>query len=131
MAQEEGYYGQERRSFEPTVNDMFLTWVSGSSGAVASYTRKQGITSVVHGATGVYVVTFDAEWYKLLDWSGWVQQASYSKTGACDIRMTANAIATAGTHTVTFLVVDGDGDAVESTTGDILTISFRVQAYQP
>ena len=70
-----------------------LIWVSGASGAVpATLTVSNYITSVVHGATGVYTVTFDSAWNALLGFEGFVKQATYSSSGACNIEVTGDAI---------------------------------------
>ncbi len=124
-----GYF-PDYSSFESGVVPIYLQWTSGSSGAVpTTLTRKSQVTSVVHGATGVYVVTFDESWGEgELVMSHSIRQASYSKTGACKVIETANAIATAGTKTITLLVVDGDGDAVEPTTNDVISIKWELQS---
>lgn len=106
-----------------------LAWISGASGAVpAALSRSSGIKSVVHGATGVYVITFSEVWANgVLNMSSHVRQASYSKTGACYVVETANAISSA-TPTVTILVTTAAGDAVEPTTSDVIGITFELQA---
>ncbi len=102
-----------------------LVWTSGSSGAVPSaLTTSAEVASVVHGATGVYVVTLKGVPYRLNVFKESIQQASYSKTGACKVRITATDLAA---KTITLLVVDGDGDAVEPTTNDIIRLGFEFQ----
>ncbi len=130
---QQGYFGQDQRNSESYTNDIALQMTMGSSGAVpTSLTRNGGglITSVVHGSTGVYVVTLNNAFSGgLIGICQNIMQASYSKSGACDVRVTAEAVATAATHTITLLIVDGDGDAVDPTTNDVVSVVFKL-SYQ-
>jgi len=99
--------------------------VFGSSGAVGSTPLTRGITSVVHGATGVYVITLDKPAVRLFSWEMPIVQASYSKTGACKATVTAEDVAGAGT--ITILVTTAAGDAVEPTTSDALYGCLNLQ----
>jgi len=115
-------------SYTPGRAYVDLEWTSGASGALPStLTQKSGVRSVAHGSTGVYVVTLDETPYHLTNFIESIEQASYSKAGACKVRITAHDFAA---KTITLLVVDGDGDAVEPTTDDIIRLTFAFQLYQ-
>jgi hypothetical protein len=106
-----------------------VQWTSGASGAVpalSAFAQRYGLTSCTHGATGVYTLVFDDSYVGLLDFSESIIQASYSKNGACKVRITANNIA-ATAKSIVLLVVDGDGDAVEPASGDVLVLDFALQ----
>lgn len=120
----------DRTSHESGVVDTFLQWTSGASGAVPStLTRSMGVKSVVHGATGVYVVTLKSPWKNSpLEFTQAIMQASYSASGACFVRVTADASSNSTTPTITLLVVNAAGAAVEPTTGDVIRVSFKLQS---
>lgn len=91
-----------------------------TSGAVDVVSRgKQYIASIVKGTTG-FVVTFLEPCVDFIGHDLNILPASYSKTRAVDVRLAAVDIANATTPTVTFLTVDGDGDAIDMTTGDVI-----------
>jgi hypothetical protein len=116
-------------SYESGRTYIDLAWTSGASGAVpAALSRSMAIKSVAHGATGVYVITFKEPWKNgILEFSWHIRQASYSKTGACVIQETANAITNATTPTVTILVTTAAGDAVEPASGDVIAMTWALQ----
>lgn len=104
-----------------------LKMTTGASGAVPdTLTRSDGIVSVVYGATGIYTVTFAGTFNSFGGIMQTIKQASYSKAGACDVRVTADS-GSAGT--VTLLTVDGDGDAVASASGDVIIVDFVLYRY--
>lgn len=115
-------------SGESYVNDVYLGFTSGASGAVpTTLTRSNGITSVVRNSTGNYTVTFDDSWVALVDFSGFVNQASYSASGAVHVRIKADALATVATHTVTIETVTAAGAVVDMASGDKLNVRFGCQ----
>jgi hypothetical protein len=117
-----GYYA-DRTANVGYVKDVFVKWTSGASGAVASSLGFAEVVSITHGATGVFVIQFSQGWNDSRNFTGNVMQASYSATGACTVRKTAQD-STAGTLTV--LVVTAAGAAVEPTTGDVIELCFQV-----
>ena len=110
------------------VKRVYLKWTSGSSGTVPStLTVSNTVISVTHGATGVYTVVLAQSFYQSLNMEQNIMQASYSKTGACKVIKTA---VTPSTGTIVLLVVDGDGDAVDPTTNDVIEVTFILQNYK-
>ncbi len=110
------------------VDRVYLKWTSGSSGAVPStLTVSTDVVSVTHGATGVYTVVLGKSFYQSLGLEQDIQQASYSKTGACKVIKTAT---TPSAATIVLLVVDGDGDAVDPTTSDVIELCFKLARYR-
>lgn len=106
-----------------------IQWTSGSSGtvpALTAFAQRYGLVSCTHGATGVFTLVFDERYVGLLAFKEAIMQASYSKTGACKVRITANNIGASG-QSIVLLVVDGDGDAVDPTTNDVLILEFALQ----
>lgn len=85
-----------------------------------------GLASLTYSGTGVLTAVFNEQAHGLLNWNLNVHQASYSKTGACFVKVTGVNL---GTNTVTMLIVDAAGDAVASAAGDILHFTFEWQRY--
>lgn len=107
---------------------MDLVFTSGASGAVpTTLTTSAGITSVTKSGTGIYTIVLDQATYGMPEFTQSVLQASYTKAGACDIRLTGVSLST---KTITVLTVDGDGDAVDAASGDILRMGFAFQRYK-
>jgi len=125
------FWGKDRNSSQGGEEKVYVKWTSGASGAVpTTLTNSTNVTSVVHGATGVYVITFafGGPPYSLLEFGPEnVMQASYTKAGACKVVQTAVSLTNS---TLTVLVVDGDGDAVEPASGDIITVNATFQRYK-
>lgn len=106
-----------------------LTWTSAASGALPALSDSgvsAGVTSNTHGATGVYTIVFDGQPYNLINFGQAIQQASYSKTGACEVQLTGFD---APSKTATLLVVDAAGDAVEPASGDVIRLTFTFGRY--
>lgn len=103
--------------------------VFGSSGAVASTPLSRGITSVVHGATGVYTITLNEKAVRLFSWDLPIKQATYSASGACQAQVTAEDVN--GAKTITILTTNAAGAAVEPTTGDALYGCLNLQWVDP
>lgn len=125
------FWGKDRNSSQGGEETVYVKWTSGASGAVpTTLTNYNNVTSVVHGATGVYVITFafGGPPYSLLAFGPEnIMQASYSKAGACKVVQTAVSLTNS---TVTILTVDGDGDAVEPASGDIISLAVTFQRYK-
>lgn len=111
-------------------NFIDLQWTSGASGAVPATLDRNGsgeIVSVVHGATGVYTITLANPWADFLVFTSWVRQASYSASGACFVRITAdNTQSSPATFVV--LAVTAAGAAVEPASGDVIYINIEMQS---
>jgi hypothetical protein len=107
---------------------MRVSWTSAASGALTNgITEKNELdptAPVAHGSTGVYTVKLRERPVNAVLLGDEIMQASYSKSGACKVRVTGKDMAA---RTVTLLVVDGDGDAVDPASGDVLTLTFDVQ----
>src|SRR5262245_51183187 len=97
-------------SYVPGKCFVDLQFTAGTSGAVPStLTTFAGIASVTKTVTtGKYTITLSEPVFRLTGIGGSVKQASYSKTGACDIRLLSEDVQNA--KTIDVLVVDGDGD---------------------
>jgi len=114
----------DRSSTQKTTKDIYLKFTSGASGAVPStLTLRSGVTSVTRTGTGAYTVVLDQYFDHSVGFTQSIQQASYAKTGACDCRKITSVGSTA---TFTLLTVDGDGDAVDMASGDIIELCFTV-----
>lgn len=121
-------YARDITSYTPGRTFIDLAWVSGATGAVPStFIDRAGVYSVTRTNTGAYDIVLEERPYRFSNLlSGTVQQASYSKTGACAVRLVGVDLAN---RKVQILVVDGDGDAVDPTTNDIvrLTLDCRIK----
>jgi hypothetical protein len=119
-----GFY-PDRTANVGFVKDLFIEWTSGSSGAVASSPGYNEVVSITRTGTGAYTIQFSQAYNgaRCMSWS--ITQASYAKTGACDVRHVADANE-ASNGTLKVLTVDGDGDAVDPTTGDVIRVCYQV-----
>ncbi len=136
MAIKGSWGGDDIRSFQAGWNNLWLRWTSGATGAVTTIdpTKRYGyakigaaVAPVVHGATGVFVLNLETQWNDFLNLDYNIIQASYSAAGACQIQVTGFNLAA---KTVTILVTNAAGAAVDPTTGDKLIIMLSMQAYQ-
>lgn len=117
-------------TFESSPVNLYLHWTSGSSGAVGTVSRKNGFkaTPVVHGSTGVYTISLAEPWAAgMLEFKGRVRQATYSSSGACQVQLTADAVTNLTTPTITILVTNAAGAAVDPTTNDFIAIKLELQ----
>ncbi len=103
-----------------------VVYLSGASGSVPSPLGavNYGLASLAYSATGILTATFSEQAHGLLNYNLNVKQATYSKTGACFVKVTAIDLVA---KTVTMLVVDAAGDAVAPTTNDELHLTFEWQ----
>jgi hypothetical protein len=119
-----------------------LKWVSQAAGALPAsgfpgtpttgWKQSGGgqVTNVVHGATGVFTVTLKDAWVDSLDIHGYcTQAAAFSAAGVCDVQVTTDNSAVAGTQTVVILCTNAAGAAVEPAVNDQIVLSFRLQSY--
>ena len=130
-----GYFS-DSTEFESGKAGIDLEWTSLVSGGVPAlltsgfpHSGMGQVASVVHGATGVYTITFTDQWFDLLQFDGWVIQATYSAAGACNVRVTANNTGAAA-KTLVLLVTNAAGAAVDPTTNDVLYVNLRMQSQQ-
>jgi hypothetical protein len=124
-------YWTDISSFQPGRTHIDVVAVLGTSGAApTTLTKGAGVASFTGPTgTGVYTLTLSQVYAAgLLAFPRMgTLQASYSTSGACDIILTSNAIATTGV--LTFTTVTAAGAAVTPATGDTLYISLCVGAY--
>ena len=121
-----GYY-MDRSAEIGAVKDLFVKFTSGASGAVpAALGILGGITSVTRTGTGAYTVQFNQSYYQVVQFCGNVAQATYSSSGACDVRQISDANEAAN-GTVKFLTVTAAGAAVDMSSGDVLHMTLTVQ----
>ncbi len=108
------------------LGDMFVQMSYTATGTSAAQTLTEGkgfITSATTSGTGVLTVVLKERWAKYRNFIHTVQQASYSASGACNIVLTAQA-ATGTTKTLTFLLTNSAGAAVNAASGDIVRITL-------
>lgn len=108
-----------------TVN-VYLQMTADTAGAVpATFTTSTGIVSVTLANTTDYIVLFDSAYLKLVDFSGFVIQASFAASGACKVAPSAVSFADS-TPTVTVTPYKGsDGTAVVLAVGDVMYCKFK------
>jgi hypothetical protein len=78
------------------------------------------IKSIVKGTTG-FVITFKDKWAGFQGFCGSILPVAYDATRATNIKEAANGVAS-NPSTLTFLVTNGAGTAVDLTTGDTVTM---------
>ncbi len=101
-----------------------LSYVAtGTSAAQTLVTGKTIVKSATTSGTGVLTVVLKERWNSFANFIGSVQQASYANTGACNIELTAQN-ATGTTMTLTFLLTNGAGTAVNAASGDTVRLSL-------
>jgi hypothetical protein len=134
-----GYYTDYSSAASGEVS-VYLKWVSQAAGALpaaglftgSSWKQTGGgqVTNVVHGGTGVYTVTLKDAWSDSLALTGYcIQAAAFSAAGVCDVQVTADNSATAGTQTILVLCTNAAGAAVEPAVNDQIVLSFKLQSY--
>lgn len=112
-------------SYQNARTFMDVVYTSLGSGVVPALGPvNYGLASLTYSATGILTAVFNERAHGLLNWNLNVHQASYSKTGACFVKVTGVSLST---NTVTMLVVDAAGDAVAPAAGDILHLTFEWQ----
>ncbi len=110
-----------------------VQFTAGASGAVPSLTafsQAMGVESVSKPTgTGIYKIVFDETYEGMLSMSKPViVQASYAKTGACDMMVTALEVSDPDEKSVTVLFTAGDdGDPVDLASGDLVVVEFDLQ----
>jgi hypothetical protein len=119
-----GYY-PDRTANVGYVKDLFVKWTSGATGAVATLLPFAEVASVTRTNTGAFTIQFTQAYNGTRNMYGDIAQATYSKTGACQVVHVSDANeATNGTLKI--LTVDAAGDATDPTTGDVVHITFQV-----
>lgn len=118
---------------------VYLKWVSQAAGALPAagfggtgWKQNGGgrVSGVVHGGVGVFTVTLTEAWVDSLALTGYcIQAAAFSAAGVCDVQVTADNSATAGTQTIVVLCTNAAGAAVEPAVNDQIVLSFRLQSY--
>ncbi len=117
-----GFYNRDISSYTPGRTYIDLCWTSAAAGALTNgLTTSAGIADVSHDGTGVFTVTFSEPPLFLTNLVESIEQASYSKAGACKVRVTDHDF---DAKTVELTIVDGDGDAVDPTTNDVVRCTF-------
>lgn len=105
-----------------------LKWTSGASGAVpAALTLYAGVTSVTHGATGVYTILLDDACVAFEGMDVTIIQAADSASGACTARVTADNTTDPDTRTLVIKTVTAAGAAVEPASGDVICLTLHLQ----
>lgn len=108
------------------LGDMLVQVSYTATGTSAAQTLTEGksfVTSATTSGTGVVTVVLKERWNKFRNFIPSIQQASYSAAGACNIELTAQN-ATGTTKTLTFLLTNGAGAAVNAASGDIIRLSL-------
>lgn len=129
-----GYY-HDYLSYESGRNFVDIEFTAGVAGAVpavntAAFPHPGAgvVASIVKGGVGVYTINLNDAWVDLLVFRGWTIQAAYSAAGACHVMVTANNSG-AATPSITVLVVNAAGAAVNPTTGDTIYFNFELQLF--
>lgn len=132
-----GYFLGNSSSDQGADVDMYLQWVSLVTGGVpTTYLRSSGFgTLTVPPAavtgTGLYTIQFSEAWaLKFLDFNATFQQATYAAAGACESNiLTDNLMATTGAMTIN--ITNQAGALVAPTTGDIISLHWKMQSHAP
>jgi len=104
-----------------------LVFVSGASGAVpATFVRGKGIKSVTRNSAGKYTIVVTRNGSDLIDFDAFVEQASFSLSGAVWGCLISQNVATAGGGIVVQFVTAA-GAAVDPTTGDTVKVNFNIK----
>jgi hypothetical protein len=128
--------GDNIRSFQAGWDTMWLRWTSGITGAVATIdpTKRYGYAKVggavapaVRTGVGTFTLNLADQWNDFLNLDYNIIQAAYSAAGACQVQVTGFNLAA---KTVSILVTNAAGAAVDPTTGDKVIIGLSMQAFQ-
>lgn len=123
-------YGQDRTSYQTGEVDVHMAFTCTTDGAVptaaSAITADAGISCVLSG-TGVYTFTTTQRYARFLGCKiRDVMQASYSASGACELKITAFDLS-AGTVTLT--AVTAAGAAVTPAIGDKIFVCLAFSIY--
>ena len=121
------FTSQDSSDFQLGTINIDLKFTAGTSGAVpASLTVSDGIASVVK-STNAYVVTLQDTYYRFLNATVNVVQATPAAGGACLYSITHDVTnGTTPTITVQPRSADGSYTAVALASGDVITCTFRL-----
>ena len=119
-----GFY-PDRTSNVGFVKDLFVEFTSGSSGAVASSPGYNEVVSITRTGTGAYTIQFSQAYNGARNFHGDPTQASYSASGACNVKHIADANE-ASNGTLKILVTNAAGAATDPTTGDVIRMCYQV-----
>jgi hypothetical protein len=125
-----GGKGNDNSDTQGGIDTVRVKFTATTDGAVPSFplSMSNGVVSVEKsGTTGQYDIVFVRAQNQSAGFYGDILQASFSKSGACDVRKVAED-SEEGTCTVQF--EDGDGDPVYLASGDIATLVFARQRYR-
>lgn len=128
----------EIRNTSRDVVEYDIAWKSGSTGAVpdmgdADMYRARGVESISHDSTGTFTVVFKRGAEDISSFGGFVEQASFALTGACECVFVSQDVASAN-KSVTFKIVSktkGSGDSaptvVDPVSGDIVHVTIGLK----
>ncbi len=122
-----GGWGNDNSDSQGHIDTVRIKFTATTDGAVPAFPLEMSnkVLSVEQTVTtGSYDIQFANAEYQSAGFYGDILQASYAKSGACFVRKLAEDSA-AGTVTVQF--EDGDGDAVDLASGDVVTLVFERQ----
>ena len=132
-----GGFFKDSGEYQPGVNRLFLSFVSGASGAVPTSNSDYLVTNgfditnnpPVRNSTGNYTATLDSGWAQYLGGGGSVRQTAgtYDAAKAFDVKIYDVDL---DAKTVSFVTTRPDtGVVIDMAAGDILDICVRLGAY--
>jgi len=130
MANAGGLYSFLQRTVDG-VNELYLGWTSGATGALPSsypsgYNNSTAeIKSVTRTGTGAFTISLGAPWWaSMVAFHFHILQASYANTGACSVYVVEDHSTNTTTPEIKILITNAAGTATDPTTNDQVNLTF-------
>ena len=129
MAQPGPYSTADQTSYVQSAVFVPFRWTSGATGTVASVDRKGDLaaTPVTRTAAGSFTLALAQVYFDHEPLVEEIVQAAYSNTGACYVVPIAYNLAS---KTVTVKTVNAAGTVTDPTTGDVISITLKLNLYK-
>ena len=121
-----GFRNMDRSSFDKGLVDVFVDYVSGGTGAIATVNHANGVASVTRSSAGTILVTLQDGFLGTAGADGSVEQATFAVTTGF-IVVPGSTNEGDATPSVTFLILGQDGtsgifSAKDTAAGDIVRL---------
>lgn len=126
---------QDGANFDKGTVSIYVEYVSGVTGAIATVNRQNGVASIVRTGVGTIDVILNEPAFSLLYASGEVRPVTFTNTNGCYVNQKTDNVATPGTNLakVTFEIRQANTTAPlgDTTTGDVVQFYIELLALAP
>jgi hypothetical protein len=126
---------RDSQSLDKGLVYLFVEYVSGATGAIATINRSTGISAVTRTGVGTVDVVLNEAAFSLFGASGEIRQVAFTNTNGCYVNQKTDNVATPGTNLakVTFehRACAGSSALADTTTGDVVQYYIVVGTLAP